>query len=176
MISGDLDTVGSVVRIGTEDFYVIGKQESLHVKLFAKYNLGVGNGFQTPTNKQESTATGWVVEETCGNGQGTGKPPCPGSVSNPAIQYLNDYVTYLSSFNVNATARLITVEELDSIGCATNSYTCSSAPAWTHSTSYWTGSYWDTNSTLYVVYQGGTVFIDNFIDFFGVRPVIILEI
>ena len=40
--SGDLDTVGSEVCIGSECFYVIGK-EGNNIKLLAKWNLKVGN-------------------------------------------------------------------------------------------------------------------------------------
>ena len=61
IVSGDFDTKGSVIRIGTEEFYVLGRIDDNHVKLFAKYNLAVGKGYDSPTYKQDSEATGQQV-------------------------------------------------------------------------------------------------------------------
>ena len=43
--SGDLDTVGSIVKIANEEFYVIGQEDANHVKLLPKWNLKVGDVF-----------------------------------------------------------------------------------------------------------------------------------
>ena len=60
VVSGDFETRGSIIKIGDEEFYVIGKTDSTHVKLFAKYNLAVGEGYDTPTYKQDEESTGQV--------------------------------------------------------------------------------------------------------------------
>ncbi len=65
IISGDLDTVGSVVKIADEEFYVIGQEDADHVKLFAKYNLNVGENLQPGTEGiQNSLAIGWNSDES----------------------------------------------------------------------------------------------------------------
>ena len=43
VISGDLDTIGSEVTLGDEEFFVIGKPDSTHVKLITKYKLDENN-------------------------------------------------------------------------------------------------------------------------------------
>ena len=65
ILSGDLDTVGSEVKIGTEEFYVIGQEDSSHVKLLSKWNLNVGsNPKGTATNLQDSDVKGYVYGGT----------------------------------------------------------------------------------------------------------------
>jgi hypothetical protein len=39
IVSGDLDTIGSIVKIADEEFYVIGKEDNKRVKLLTKYNI-----------------------------------------------------------------------------------------------------------------------------------------
>ena len=48
---------GDKVKVGDEIFYYIGGMDSQKIYI-AQYNLGVGDGFETPTNKQEPTADG----------------------------------------------------------------------------------------------------------------------
>lgn len=65
IISGDLDTVGSVVKIADEEFYVIGQEDDQHVKLFAKYNLNVGENLQPGTEGlQNPLSIGWNSDES----------------------------------------------------------------------------------------------------------------
>ena len=60
VVSGDLDTVGSVVKIADEEFYVIGQEDSTHVKLLSKWNLNVGpHAKGTATGLQDSDVKGW---------------------------------------------------------------------------------------------------------------------
>ena len=76
-------------------------------------------------------------------------------------------------------ARLITKDELTSeeIGCSTGDYTCTgSAYPWIYSTSYWSGSAFNTNYVWYVD-SNGDFGDSNFSNVFlsGVRPVIIIS-
>ena len=65
IVSGNLNTVGSVVRIANEEFYVIGQQDSTHVKLLSKWNLNVGsNAKGTATNKQDEDVRGYIFNGT----------------------------------------------------------------------------------------------------------------
>ena len=70
-------------------------------------------------------------------------------------------------------ARLISLEELESLGCSRTNYSCTSAPSWVYYTSYWTGSTLHSNSVLDIFNQGN--FGNNSYSFnedYGVRPVI----
>ena len=49
--------LGGKVKVGDEIFYYVGGRDQKKIYI-AQYNLGVGNGFETPTNKQEPTADG----------------------------------------------------------------------------------------------------------------------
>ena len=65
IVSGDLDTVGSIVKIADEEFYVIGQEDSTHVKLLSKWNLNVGNNAKgTATGLQDEDVRGYVASGT----------------------------------------------------------------------------------------------------------------
>ena len=199
IVSGDLDTVGSIVKIADEEFYVIGQEDASHVKLLAKYNLGVGNGFETPTNRQDATATGFVSG---------GSSPYPGSVAfsstnywnenvstypsyiynsnSITYQYVEDYVTYLNSLGPAVTGRLISKEEIESIinngnnlqyGNFSSTASNIAGKEWIYSTSYWSGSARDSS---YIWHVGSSGYLHD-VKYssgrsYGIRPVIILEI
>ena len=202
IVSGDLDTFGSVVKIGDEEFYVLGQEDSTCVKLLAKYNLGVGNGFTTPTNRQDAAATGIPSPANT-------SPPYPGTVvfadtvywanpdyslmdeynnrdlyvynDNASIKtYVDNYVDYLNTLNVNVTGRLVGYHEITDLGCVDEgggSFDCNSLPSWIYSVSYWTGSMISTTGGVRGVYTSGKLGSGN-MDYnflFGVRPLIILE-
>ena len=59
IVSGNLNTIGSIVKIANEEFYVYGQEDSEHVKLLSKWNLNVGpNAKGTATNLQDSEVVG----------------------------------------------------------------------------------------------------------------------
>ena len=196
----DLTTIGSEVCIQNEHFYVIGEDSNNKPKLLAKYNLGVGVGFDTPTNIQNENATGMSM---------TGPSPYTGtvafatnpyfSIDNPQYVYTNEkengvykasiaeyvenYVTYLSSYNINVSGTLMSFDDFENLGCtsSTNTPSCSrsNVSEWVYNVSYWTGQSVNsaTNPAVYGVYFAPG-FIPNGADnssYFGVRPVIILE-
>lgn len=80
VISGDINTIGSVVRIINEEFYVIGQEDSTHVKLLAKWNLNVGNN-------PKGTATGLQDENVKGD---TTRDPVYGTVAYSSSDYWHD--------------------------------------------------------------------------------------
>ena len=70
IVSGDYDTVGSEVCIGDECFYVMSRDGN-SVKLFAKYNLYVGNSvnedydvipLENPTGRQDSNTSAFQFD------------------------------------------------------------------------------------------------------------------
>ena len=194
LISGDLNTPGSIVSIGDEQFYVIG-QEDGNVKLLSMYNLYVGNQYDddngtvalsNPTGIQNSKAIGGFDECSSENPiigttafssdsqKGTNYNDYNGSI---VEGYVNNYASYLEGLGANIEeARLITKEELETLGCSSDNYTCSGAPEFVYKTSYWSGSAFVTNYVWFV--HSGGVFGDfsySNDDAFGVRPVIIIS-
>lgn len=199
--SGSLDTIGTVVTIDTEKFYVIGS-DSENVKLLSKYNLYVGNSYNTSTGKltayaatatgiQESTMLGADYSSTTYNGvtpfaaanaSGTYSSTYEGSI---AEKYVDNYVKILESKGVPIVeSRLLTQGEFTTttfkcqIPSSSNNYTgnCYSSPySWIYSTSYWTMP--SGNSHIWGIRtSGGLSGTDpTEADDLGVRPVIVIS-
>ena len=186
VVSGDINTPGSVVAIGNEQFYVFDK-ENVNVKLLSMYNLRVGNSVDeewnvTPltntTGIQDSEARGYVDGEFPFIGT-TAFSNTNSTYSGSIVEgYVNNYKTYLTNMGVDiSSARLIKKAELEKLGCNEDDYSCSDAPSWVYSTSYWSGSARDADFVWSVISYA--VFVDsdsNRDDDVGVRPVIEIPI
>ena len=198
--NGSLDEVGTVVTIGSEQFYTIGT-EGDNVKLFAKYNLLVGNRYdgtngtvvlENPTGRQNSKALGYfegysVEEPILGNIGFSSTDYWSSTVSSyPAhvynsssnlYTYVENYKSYLEGLGVDVNyVSLITIEELEGLGCVRSNYSCSAAPEWIYSTSYWSGSAYSSTGVWGV--NSDSVFINSYYasDYNrGVRPVIVIS-
>ena len=191
---GDINEIGTVVTIGTEEFYTIGT-EGDNVKLLSMYNLYVGSECTasscTPygeeaTGIQDSTMIGHngvLVRKGTIKFSNT-KYWSNGSSSvyvydNNSLlyNYIENYGNYLKNRDVKIEdARLINLTELESLGCSVSTYSCSNAPKWVTATSYWTGSNF-SEDYLWTVYNTGSfdynLYSNN--DCFGVRPVIVIS-
>ena len=190
VISGDLQTVGSEVAIGEEHFYIISSDED-SVTMLAKYNLYVGGVYNSgwtaygdePTGKQDSTMLGWVssgkpYKGTTAFSSSTQKGTNYSDYSGSIIEgYVNNYNSYLITQGVTPTeARLITKDELNSLGCNTSNYSCRTAPSWVYATSYWSETANGSNN-IWGIYSDGEVY-DNIPykeNDIGVRPVITIS-
>ena len=192
LVSGDINTVGSVVAIGNEQFYVFGKENG-NVKLLSMYNLRVGNSVDeeeiatpltNPTGIQDIDAKGFVRDEkkyigtssfSNSSNKGTYYSDYEGSL---VEKYVNNYKTYLINLGANiSNARLITKLELETLGCISNDESCSDAPSWVYSTSYWTETAYSSIETFFVFSYGrfGNAYCLGEA-LFGVRPVIEIPI
>ena len=202
IVSGNIDTVGSIVAIGNEKFYVIG-QEDGNVKLLSMYNLHVGNRYDdenglvvltNPTGIQDSSAIGWFDE-----GGYSVDNPIIGTVAfsndaywadavseypayvysddSTAYSYVENYKNYLEGLGITIKdARLISYEELITLGCNEDDWNCSSAPDWVYATSYWSGTA-DDECVRSVDTDASFGCIDYYIEHgLGVRPVIEIPI
>ena len=182
VVSGDINTIGSVVAIGNEQFYVFGKENG-NVKLLSMYNLRVGgvstDGGRTipltnPTGIQDSEARGYIEADYPWLGT-TVFSNTDSTYSGSIVEgYVNSYKTYLTNMGADiSSARLITKAELEKLGCSAENWVCSLSPSWVYSTTYWSSSAYDSNY-IWVVFSDGA-FGDN--DYrsgidVGVRPVI----
>ena len=199
VVKGDGTQKSDEVCIGEECFYVISSTDE-EVKMLAKYNLHVGNTYGgstatplvNPTGIQDETAIGWFSGYNATNPLIGTKPfsstaywssttsTYPAYVYNEnsyLYEYVENYKAYLISLGVTPNeARLITIEELEGLGCVRSSNSCSGSPEWVYSTSYWSGSA-DYADLVWSVDSIGNFDRNRYYSArsFGVRPVIVIE-
>ena len=185
-----------------ECFYVM-NSDATTVTMLAKYNLYVGNTCTSTTNttctEYGSEATGRqnynMLGYTTNSGTvpfatsyywysgglkpeyGTGYPAYVYDSNSSSYQYLQNYKSYLESIGViTDDVRLIKFNELTELGCSKEENSCSNAPSWVYSTSYWTGDVvgqygWSVRTTgefNNLIYTNKATF--------GLRPVIVANI
>ena len=185
LVSGEIDEAGSEVCIKDECFYIISNDGS-KVTMLSKYNLYVGGKFEKSTwtaygdeatGKQDSTMLGFVSSGQPYLGV-TAFSNTNSTYAGSIVEgYVNNYNTYLATLGVTPMeARLITYDELVSLGCSEDDMSCSKAPSWVYSTSYWTGS--NVSSGAWFVYTNKNFYYTHFsyVNCFGVRPVIEMSV
>ena len=191
VVSGDGTKEGNEVCIGEECFYVISSTDST-ITMLSKYNLHVGNWvdidgsvarLENPTGIQDKTAIGYTfdneyVEEIYPFIGTTAFSNTSNAYSKSIVEgYVNNYNSYLITQGVTPIdARLITRDELLSLGCSEDDWRCDDAPGWVYATSYWSGAAYDSDSVLFV-YSTGFFYFDNYSSNgnYGVRPVITIS-
>ncbi len=167
------DNIGDEVCIESECFYIL-DNDGDKIKLFAKYNLYIGNTFDgknvkaidSPTGLQSSGALGLQYNN------GTAIYPAIGTTAfstkdnvystSLVKSYVEEYLQKLSLFNLdisNITARLIEKEEIENLINNGNSISPGSlikkvsnltGNEWIYSTSYWTmTSYTSSNYSVW---------------------------
>ena len=176
----DLDTPGTKVRIGSQAFYVIGKENG-KTKLFARYNLNVGEnkykvddvvvneGIQDNHTLGYNGLCGVVPFSDSNFWYSDGLKPEYGD-SYPAYvytnekvngeykvslaKYIDDYVDYLNSLGVNVEGRVPSAEELFQFDCSLKDVCHGYGQMFV--TLFWTGSaYDDTDLWNYDTYSAG---------------------
>ena len=91
---------------------------------------------------------------------------------------LENYKTYLKNTlgKTSIEAKLMTYEDLISLGCTENDDSCKSAPSWVYSTNYWTASAYDNNNVWHVLsYDDFTGSYFDLPGILGLRPVITIS-
>ncbi len=190
--NGDISEIGTIVTIGSEQFYTIGTDGD-NVKLLAMYNLYVGGDNNSrwtaygseATGMQDENMKGWIFEGHPFKGttpfsndsqKGTNYNDYNGSI---VEGYVNNYKTLLeSNFDVPVIeARLITNEELENtLGCSKLNYKCTeSSYPWIYSTTYWTGDVYSKKYVWYVFSNGNFSYAEYYFTEIGVRPVIVIS-
>ena len=196
VVKGNGTNTSDEVCIGEECFYVMYSDEDT-VTMLSKYNLYVGGEHniswtaygKEATGKQDSNMLGYALSGKPFNGTikfsdtnywSNTVSSYPFSVLNSnsvLYNYLENYEKYLSTLGVipNET-RLITYEDLQSLGCRKSSLTCKSAPNWVYSTSYWTESAANLEY-IWGVSAAGAFSINDYYstDSLGCRPVITIS-
>ncbi len=185
-VTGNGESVGDELCIGDECFYVL-NYDGDNYTLFSKYNLYVGNKFDTGSRTPISTS---VPEYGKQNSLALGDKGSPiyGTLNYAdSIKAINNYATYMNStYGLHVTGRAITYDELvNTIGCQdlTGSginHGCSMEKnpsvkyEWVTDTTYWTGA--TNGDNVYIV--GGDGFFKAVAtanqDNRGARPVIVV--
>ena len=197
VVSGDGTNTSDEVCIGEECFYVMYSDDTT-VTMLAKYNLYVGGIYDNESKtwtKYGEEATGIQNPnmrgffDTDSNRQGTtafsktnywssttsSYPSYVYDSNSTFYSYVENYKKYLSTLGVTPSeARLITYEELTSLGCSGSS--CKNAPSWVYATSYWSGSAY-SSSRVWGVTSSGFFYDGSFADtsYPGCRPVITIS-
>ena len=176
---------GDEFCLENECFYVI-KDNGTTVDAFAKQNVN------TKSNRQDANANSLTFAKAKNNGNsywedddgnllskyGTSYPANVFDSNSNLYKPLENYKTYLKNTlgKTSITAKLITYEDLISLGCSKDVHSCKSAPSWVNSTMYWTASA-NGNVTVWFVnsygYFGGGRFDSS--SGCGLRPVITIS-
>lgn len=185
--SGDVTVPGTIVRIGNEEFYTI-EVEDGNLKLFAMYNLYVGNKCigstctaygDEATGLQDSSMIGY--DDSTGMSYGTiafSGAKYVGYDESILKSYVDNYANHIRTFGVDVIeARLIYEDELVTAGCG-DDWTCVDGPLWTYSTSYWIGLSGMVGGYYNIVDRSGDIeeMRTTKDSIAGVRPVIVIDI
>ena len=187
--NGDVDEIGTIVTIGTEQFYTVGTDGD-NVKLLAMYNLYVGGDYidgvwyeygDEATGMQDANMIG--IKSNSNYDRKGVVPFSSVSLGDSSLsysgsyveQYTNNYKNILETkFGINVVeARSITYDELTSkeIKC-TNS--CLKTYSWIYSSSYYTQSINYMYRPAGVTSYGALIYTEYYYSY-GVRPVIVLS-
>ena len=188
--NGDVDEIGTIVTIGTEQFYTVGTDGD-NVKLLAMYNLYVGGDYidgvwheygDEATGMQDANMIGIKLDfDEVRKGV---VPFSSVSLGNSSLsysgsyveQYTNNYKNILETkFGINVVeARNITFDELTSREIKCTDGGCSSSYSWIYSSSYYTQSI-DEMYRAAGVTSYGALNYTGYYYYYGVRPVIVLS-
>lgn len=172
--------IGDRFCLKSECFYVI-KDNGTTVDALAKQNINI------KTNRQDEKYSKLTFSETTYwsssmNKYGSSYPLNVFDSNSALYEPVQNYKTYLKSTlgKASVDARLITYNELISLGCNgnknnVNKKTCREAPSWVYTTQYWTASAC-TNTRVWNVnhgYLGDNAY--NYPLYFGLRPVITIN-
>ena len=192
--NGDINEIGTIVTIGSEQFYTIGT-EGNNVKLFAVYPLYVGGKDKwgwiaygdEATGMQDSSMRGaipMVGEDEHGvtpfssdEQKGTSYSSYNGSIIEG---YVNNYKTLLESkYDVFVEeARLLSEHDLvNTFGCNFDNQTCANTSyTWLFYSTIWTGVPYDTESVYYLFVRGELQPLNySTTSTAGVKPVIVIS-
>jgi hypothetical protein len=183
--SGSIDTVGSVVEIEGEEFYVIGSQDDNHIKLLAKYGLNVGPRAIKSNGAVEGIQNSGCYGARNSENRGNYTWDCAVKYSDSAYWIVSEYTLkqeyaaltdddehYVYDQNSNLYQYLENYASYLSRGTNANITArlirvdelrrlgcdgkgCDGAPSWLMSSTYWTGSTFTSERNIGVVARDG---------------------
>ena len=166
---GDINEIGTIVTIGSEQFYTIGT-EGNNVKLLSMMNITIED-----EPKQSESAGGTVFSSNSQKGS------MPSDYVGSIVEgYVNNYKSVLETSLGGdiIEARLISYDELtDSKTFACKEMgVCSADYPWIYSIGYWTGTSYNPGSIWSICTGDITFYFSNYyVTGIGVRPVIVIS-
>ena len=172
VVNGDGTQKSDEICIGDECFYVISSTDDT-VTMLSKMNITLDD---SPIQSSSTGTTSFSSTNYWSSTTST-YPAYVYNENSYIYEYVENYKNHLEGLGAEVNeARLITLEELEGLGCSQSSYNCSEAPSWVYATSYWSGSASNTVNVWYVNSNGlfsRSRYDDDFD--FGVRPVITIS-
>ena len=179
---GDVIVLCNTSTNKSEDFYVM-KDNGTTVTALAKYNLLIGNNYETdgsPTDSSKATPIssqeeGYGLQSNLAKGiTGTWNGKHGDDIEVELGKIAVGTIPFSSS-QYSATLKIITFDDLVSLVCDRSTYICENAPSWVYSSSYWTQSLMNSYSIGVVTFYGefATSSYDNY--WLGLRPVITIK-
>ena len=167
-VSANAYEVGDVITIGNETFNVI-KDNGSTVTMLASFNLGTDY-------KQSQTYNGQNFSNN--NGWGQAGDLDIQLYDGPVKTYVNNYVTYLQGETGDSTltGTLITMSQLEDLGCDTSSCLSSQHAEWlaTRNYGWWTRTAED-GSYIWNLHNGVNFDYEEYGIIRGIRPVITIS-
>ena len=193
-------TVGDIVKIGTEEFYVINRDKD-DLILLARYNLNVGyNKVEGTEGIQNKMSVGYILGTQITTGtisfsssvywtgvrwedfSNTNDYPYVADENCIIYPYLTSYKNYLEKTGITIKeTRLLKYNEAVELGCNGMTYHCTDAPYFLNETSFWLGSA-SINSYIWAIHAN-TLFGYGYMNrdnsstngsSFGIRPVVVI--
>ena len=93
-----------------------------------------------------------------------------------SYENIENYKSYLEGLGTKINeARLITIEELEELGCSTTTNICDSSVNWIYTTTYWTGTA-SSSSGMWRIRSDGILGRNTYTNKdSGIRPVIVID-
>ena len=160
-----------VITCETEAFYVM-SQTNDTITMLAEKNITTSGQII-----QSSTAVNIAFSSSNYWGPRAGFVYSDNS-ANIIYPIINSYETYLRSIGVSsANATVMSLEQVIALGCSTAQSSCSSAPRWVYTTSYWLGDS-DSNNHIWRILRNGSFGFGTYNDTnrVGIRPVVTISI
>ena len=172
----DFSDTTSVTPISTSE-----EGYGLQNNIAANYEWNVENGL-SKTNTIKGTIAFAETSYWKDSNYGSSSPANVFDSNSLLYEPVQNYKKYLKNTlgKTSIDARLITYEELVSLGCSdesNNDERCKSAPSWVYSINYWSASADNNYDFVWSVYSVGTFFSDDFDNSYsyGLRPVITIS-
>ena len=183
--NGSIEDIGTIVTIGSEQFYTIGT-EGDNVKLLSMYNLYVGGVYDYNTQTYTpygDEATGIQDSRMLGHKNADGLSFGATIFSETVEQYngsvvekyVNNYKTYLEEYGIVINeARLVKHNEAvtDPFSCDYSFNNCSGDSVYSRDYSFWV----DGSTQVWAINKGYNTYSNSYKStYLGVRPVIVIS-
>ena len=179
--NGDINEIGTIVTIGSEQFYTIGVYGN-NIKMLSKMDISLD---ENPVQTSTAETTPYNVFK------GSSSIKYSDYAGSLIEGYVNSYKTTLESYGITISeARIPTTDELDGLKKEKCDTACNNIPGqgvvcydancrielpdWAYTTAYWTSTPYD-KVTIFTVNTDGTYGEIEYTESLGIRPLIAIS-